>query len=445
MANPTQIQLRRDTTANWQLSNTVLALGEVGVDLTLQRMKVGNGAAPWQSLPHVDGKPPVGSVIMSRFGRAVASGAAKLSTQNLWRLPADIVAFRIGHESNETAAITVSLAKYAIVGTGASDTPTAAVDAAANFPSGSPTAITFNGAGALTIPAHLATDVPGPVVWSDWMFVNAVAGQSLAVRELYSASTTYPYAGVGFSPYSDLLAATAYPVANWTDTTDRVTANNAWAITSANASGNMSITHVEFMTKAAAVINICEVGDSTTVGTVDTGTQALPSIWAACESLSNASVLLRPIARGWGGKEEKQYYTYLLQQMADQKPHILIWQVWSQNDFSADLATVQPLVLDVIRRLKDARVVPVLDLAIPANTLGSAADTLRKSLNSWCKTLGVICIDRDSVISDGATPARYQAKYGAGTHPNLLGYSDMLANAYLPSIRMAVGQCGFTV
>ena len=49
---PIQIQLRRDTAANWTSANTVLALGELGLETDSGRMKVGNGSSSWTSLPY---------------------------------------------------------------------------------------------------------------------------------------------------------------------------------------------------------------------------------------------------------------------------------------------------------------------------------------------------------------------------------------------------------
>lgn len=47
---PQQIQLRRGTTAQWSSANPTLAAGEVGVDTSLTKFKVGNGATAWNSL-----------------------------------------------------------------------------------------------------------------------------------------------------------------------------------------------------------------------------------------------------------------------------------------------------------------------------------------------------------------------------------------------------------
>jgi hypothetical protein len=45
---------RRDTTANWNSANPVLAAGEIGVELTSPpKMKVGDGVTAWTSLAYV--------------------------------------------------------------------------------------------------------------------------------------------------------------------------------------------------------------------------------------------------------------------------------------------------------------------------------------------------------------------------------------------------------
>ena len=52
-----RIVLRNDIKANWELSNPILALGEVGIDRTLGMMKIGDGTSAWNDLPYrgIDG------------------------------------------------------------------------------------------------------------------------------------------------------------------------------------------------------------------------------------------------------------------------------------------------------------------------------------------------------------------------------------------------------
>lgn len=45
-----KVQFRRDTAANWSSNNTVLSQGELGLDTTNQRFKIGDGVTAWNSL-----------------------------------------------------------------------------------------------------------------------------------------------------------------------------------------------------------------------------------------------------------------------------------------------------------------------------------------------------------------------------------------------------------
>ena len=51
-----RIQLRRDTAAAWIAANPVLAQGEIGIDLTNSKIKIGNGTTAWNSLAYWDDK-----------------------------------------------------------------------------------------------------------------------------------------------------------------------------------------------------------------------------------------------------------------------------------------------------------------------------------------------------------------------------------------------------
>lgn len=54
MATLRRILIRRDTATNWEDVNPALRQGEIGMDLTNKRMKVGDGFNNWTDLPYVD-------------------------------------------------------------------------------------------------------------------------------------------------------------------------------------------------------------------------------------------------------------------------------------------------------------------------------------------------------------------------------------------------------
>lgn len=48
-----RIQVRRDTKANWEDVNPVLAAGEFGFEIDNNRLKCGNGVNAWKTLPYI--------------------------------------------------------------------------------------------------------------------------------------------------------------------------------------------------------------------------------------------------------------------------------------------------------------------------------------------------------------------------------------------------------
>ena len=61
---PSRIQLRRDTTVNWESINPVLAVGEPGLDTDVDLLKYGDGTTPWNDLPYSGSNPgAVGNLI----------------------------------------------------------------------------------------------------------------------------------------------------------------------------------------------------------------------------------------------------------------------------------------------------------------------------------------------------------------------------------------------
>lgn len=52
MASIIQIQLRRDTSANWTAQNPVLAQGEPALELDTGKLKFGDGTTTYNSLPY---------------------------------------------------------------------------------------------------------------------------------------------------------------------------------------------------------------------------------------------------------------------------------------------------------------------------------------------------------------------------------------------------------
>ena len=56
MPDLTRIQLRRGSTSDWTTDNPILAIGEVGVEITstATKFKIGNGSENWADLPYYE-------------------------------------------------------------------------------------------------------------------------------------------------------------------------------------------------------------------------------------------------------------------------------------------------------------------------------------------------------------------------------------------------------
>jgi len=64
----TTILLRRDTSANWVSINPVLLSGEIGIDLTSDCIKIGDGVTAWNSLTYMDSTDPENVITVAESG-----------------------------------------------------------------------------------------------------------------------------------------------------------------------------------------------------------------------------------------------------------------------------------------------------------------------------------------------------------------------------------------
>lgn len=394
-----------------------------------------------QALVDGGGKTFVGNGVVSprnfsprlRYGNAVSNGANSTArtNQQSWVFPFDIYGFQIGWESNETVDTTISLTRWGVCGS-AGGSLTATLDDVANFHTlyaATPRSLTYGGSASGMIPQRLATDVPGAVLWSDVAYGKVLAGQALTVRALQSSTTAYPLSPNGVPRADTMSINPSFAVAAWTDATDRVTTVTSWGVTSSNFTANLPIPYINLLTDAVTC-SVAVVGDSTTTGYANSGTQSYPPLQRACELLeATGGVQFVPFNRGWSGKEASSYYTYALSVIASAyRPDILIYQLWSQNNttsttYEGELARA----MDVVSRCRRAGIAPILMTGIPLVGLSLAKDNERKAINAEIKTWGIPIIDADAVITDGASPASYLAAYGAAAHPNYAGYTALAA------------------
>lgn len=70
-----QMQMRRGTTTDWSTANPILASGELGLDTSLNKFKIGDGTTAWNSLSYATGQRGESMVTYGKAGPvAVTTG-----------------------------------------------------------------------------------------------------------------------------------------------------------------------------------------------------------------------------------------------------------------------------------------------------------------------------------------------------------------------------------
>jgi hypothetical protein len=83
MPRVNQIQLRRDTAANWTSTNPTLAAGEVGFESSTGAIKLGDGSTAWTSLPYLRATEPANNADAARTTGYVGLPQVILNSGNL--------------------------------------------------------------------------------------------------------------------------------------------------------------------------------------------------------------------------------------------------------------------------------------------------------------------------------------------------------------------------
>ena len=205
----TRIQLRRDTAANWQSVNPVLAQGELGLNLDTNQVKLGDGVTAWNSLSYTNFSIDIdeldGVTITDPqngdFLRYSSSASAWIND------PVNLSTDTVGDYVQSLVAGTgVSLANNS----GEGSTPTIAIGQAV----GTSSSVTF---------AHVNAPLTGNVIGNVTGDVSGNAGTASTLQTARTISLTGDVSGsVSFNGSSDVsITAVVQPnsVALGTDTT----------------------------------------------------------------------------------------------------------------------------------------------------------------------------------------------------------------------------------
>ena len=87
-----QIQIRRDTSANWASANPTMAVSEMGVDTDVGRFKIGDGSTAWSSLAFSTGDADTISVTQTAHGFVAGNTLKPLAAGTYEKATADSLA-----------------------------------------------------------------------------------------------------------------------------------------------------------------------------------------------------------------------------------------------------------------------------------------------------------------------------------------------------------------
>jgi hypothetical protein len=192
----TQIQIRRGTAAQWTSTNPTLASGEQGFETDTNKMKIGNGATAWTSLPYIAAD---GDITGVTAGTGISGGGtsgtvtvsidtsvtadlttAQTLTNKTFTDPKINLAFTADSGSSYTAVLTDN-GKVVTMDNGSGNTFRLPTNASVAFPIGTQINVLQIGAGQTTINA----------VTSGTTTIQSTAASAAApkLRARYAAAT----------------------------------------------------------------------------------------------------------------------------------------------------------------------------------------------------------------------------------------------------------------
>lgn len=276
MAVVTQIQLRRDTAANWTSTNPTLASGEMGFETNTGKAKIGDGTSTWTALSYaVTG---TAGTVTSVVGGTGLTGGTITSTGTL-AIDTSVVTTLTGTQTLTNKTLT-SPVIGTIVNTGTLTLPTstdtlvgrATTDTLTNKTLTSPIISTISNTGTLTLPTSSDT------------LVGRATTDTLTNKTLTAPIITYSVNTQTGTTFTPVLS----------DGGSIVTLSNASAI-SATIPTNASVaypigTQLNFIQIGAGQVTISAVTSGTTTIASTGATAASPKLRAQYSSASAIKV-----------------------------------------------------------------------------------------------------------------------------------------------------------
>lgn len=284
-----------------------------------------------------------------------------------------------------------------------------------------------------TVGANTTPQAVNNGIWSDWIKLPSVArsdGRQGSILHIRNALPTGAYiSSIGGAAVVNFDASAGD--LHWRQNLGA--GDMATTTTGALAGATQGwgcVDAVEIMPRKA-VSHILEVGDSLSRGQgwIDASNGFVSPGHLAASAMVGKGVAYTN--KAVSGRKQAAYILEARKMIASGFYSAVIIPVWSpnDNDGSDTIGQDWPSLLAFITWAKSKGVKVVLRSAIPDYALSLNQDNTRKALNAKAKALAqsdkdIFYLDTDSIISDGASPARQQAIYSTGSdgrHPNAAG------------------------
>lgn len=319
---------------------------------------------------------------------------------------------------------------------------TAIVAATANStskitPTGAWATVTVAGSSAFTLPARVSAQEPSYTV-SDWIRLDSIARDDGGTLPLLMARLFIPRASnATFSSTGGLNSGfdALYPDALSWQTRQQVDGVTTPANLNGTGEGSTVAFHSVQVRGAAANCTVLGIGDSITSGFSGTVQQNNWG-WRAVSALRAAGSRVSWFNGGVNGQNTTQYLAQGKSLAAVVAPQIVTYSAFSPNDGTPNATVINTQWAGVLEFLDWAsanRYVPVVTTPCPWDSLTGPQDVFRVTLRDrvlGLRAQGVDVIDFDAVVSNQASPARWNTGMGDGDkHPIDAGYAAMGAAA----------------
>lgn len=302
--------------------------------------------------------------------------------------------------------------------------------------------VTFGGAASGVVPARVSADVPG------WLSSDLVPLLSLVRNDGLGSDLPLLYVRREMAAAQASFSAT--PVAEdltWLASGTLASANSgrvwktekaigAFATTPAGWTGAAQVGYtmplvVEFLTLSRG-ITVLLAGDSIPTGSPSDSTQTTNSYaYQASVALSTPARPVSLVNAGWGGESSDKYHDRIITMISLLRPDVVMYAPFTVNDGTpADYRVAWQLgrFANVLATAKavGAKVVAINGMCNTDAAWTAGQDAFRTQFNAALVTMGVPVVDQDSVVSDGASPARFKAGASVdGRHPTAVKYAEI--------------------